>query len=190
MISFEYVAAMLLEDEGYWTRTRFKVPVSKQDKKDLGNPSMPRPEIDVVGYKPRTNELRLVECKSYLDSGGVSVKHLTPGSKYASRLKFFNNQALRKLVERRVLEQLAETGSLSKMQPKIRWELFAGRLKPGEDADVKRMLFDAGWLLRHPSQIADGLRRFAERGYEDELATVVTKLLERNVSECTPQSLI
>jgi hypothetical protein len=185
MISFEYVAALLLEDEGYWTRTRVKVLLSKQEKRDLGNPSMPRPEVDVIAFKPKTNEVRLVECKSYLDSGGVSVKHLTLGSKDANRLKFFNNRPLRELVERRVLEKLAETGSLGESQPRILWELFAGRLKRGEEEIVERMLLEGGWLLRRPGQIADALRQFAERGYEDEVATVVTKLLERNSSENT-----
>jgi hypothetical protein len=156
------------------------VLLSKQEKRDLGNPSMPRPEIDVVAFKPKTNELRLIECKSYLDSGGVSVKHLTLGSKDANRLKFFNNRPLRELVERRLLEKLAETGSLGENQTQIRWELFAGRLKRGEEQDVQRLLSEGGWLLRRPDQIAVSLRTFAERGYEDEVATVVTKLLERN----------
>jgi hypothetical protein len=183
MMSFEYLAATLLEDEGFWTRTRFKVPISKEEKRALGNPSMPRPEVDVIAYRPRTNELRLVECKSYLDSGGVSVALLTPDSKQASRLKVFHNNSLRNLVERRVSEVLMETGALRESQPEIRWELFAGRIKPGEEARVLRLIEAGGWQLRGPQSIADALRRFASRGYEDELATVVTKLLERNPGE-------
>lgn len=140
---------------------------------------MPRPEIDVVAFKPKTNELRLVECKSYLDSGGVSVRHLTPGNRYANRLKFFGNLKLRQLVQKRVVEEFVNAGALG-APPKIHWELFAGCIKHGQEEEVERLLKMRKWLLRRPSAIAHALRSFADRGYEDELATVVTKLLERN----------
>lgn len=34
---------------------------------------MPRPNLDIVGYKARDNVLKVVECKSYIDSVGVQV---------------------------------------------------------------------------------------------------------------------
>jgi hypothetical protein len=36
-----------------------------------------------------------VECKSYIDSGGVHAPHFEPGSRYAHRYKPFHDQVLR-----------------------------------------------------------------------------------------------
>jgi hypothetical protein len=185
MDSFEYIAARLLEDEGYWTRIGVKVNVSKEEKRLLGKSSLPRPEVDVVAFKPASNELLLVECKSYMDSHGVSMDILAPGGKHWGRLKVFHTPDLRKLIEARICDQLKASGLLFSKPPRIRWVLFAGRIKPGHEAQVASCLATAGWALRGPAEITAQLRRFAQRGYENELATVVIKLLERNPSEAT-----
>ncbi len=54
---------------------------------------MPRPEIDVVAWKPSTNQLLIIECKSYLDSTGVRVEHLH--GRKNDKFKLFNRGALR-----------------------------------------------------------------------------------------------
>ena len=71
MDAFEQVVASILQRKGYWTQTSVKVELTKEEKRAIGRPSSPRWELDVVGYRGSSNELLVVECKSYLDSYGV-----------------------------------------------------------------------------------------------------------------------
>src|SRR3954452_24496400 len=71
MDAFEQIAARLFEVQGYWTRIGYAVELTKEQKVAVGQPSLPRPQLDVIAYKPTTNELLVIECKSYLDSPGV-----------------------------------------------------------------------------------------------------------------------
>ena len=50
--------------------------VSANEKKLIGKHTIPRPEIDLVGYKPSKNELLIVEAKSYMDSIGVDYQEI------------------------------------------------------------------------------------------------------------------
>ena len=78
MNSFESLVGMLLEREGFWVRHSVKVNLTKEEKRNIGRPSSPRWELDLVAYKGATNELKIVECKSYLDSVGVSLASYLP----------------------------------------------------------------------------------------------------------------
>src|SRR2546427_7588815 len=71
MDSFEQVIASILERNGFWTRTAVKVDLTPEDKRAIGRASSPRWELDVVAYRGSDNLLRVIECKSYLDSYGV-----------------------------------------------------------------------------------------------------------------------
>ena len=73
---FEGIIRTLLEHEGYWVRQAFKVNVSKEEKRDIGKHSIPRPEIDLLAFKPCANLILALEAKSYLDSPGVRVDEL------------------------------------------------------------------------------------------------------------------
>lgn len=73
MNAFEQVISEILWHKGYWVRTSVKVELTKEEKRTIGRHSTPRWEIDVVAYSARENILRLVECKSYLDSPGVKA---------------------------------------------------------------------------------------------------------------------
>ena len=42
---FERLVGTLLERRGYWVHQSYKIELSKADKRDLGKPSLPRPEI-------------------------------------------------------------------------------------------------------------------------------------------------
>ena len=74
MDSFESLVALLFERDGYWTKTSFKVELTKEDKEKIGLKTTPRWELDILAYKAKDNSLRVIECKSFLDSSGVSMK--------------------------------------------------------------------------------------------------------------------
>jgi hypothetical protein len=73
MDSFENLMAILLEREGYWVTTSFKVDLTKSEKIKIGKPTTPRWELDLIAYKAGPNELLIVECKSFLNSIGVTL---------------------------------------------------------------------------------------------------------------------
>jgi len=106
--AFEAVVAMVLEGQGYWVRTSYKVALTKPEKVEIGRPSSPRWELDVVAYKPAENRLLVVECKSYLDSSGVSYRGFrTDEQEGTGRYKLFNESKTWEVVSRRLFQQLA-----------------------------------------------------------------------------------
>jgi hypothetical protein len=61
MDSFEDLLSTLFNRKGYWTKTNFKVELTKEEKVKIGHPSSPRWEIDLIAYKPKENELLVIE---------------------------------------------------------------------------------------------------------------------------------
>ncbi len=76
MDHFESIIKTLLENDGFWVRQSFKVNLTKEEKRDIGKHTIPRPEIDLLAYKPNENIVLAIEAKSYLDSTGVKVSSL------------------------------------------------------------------------------------------------------------------
>jgi hypothetical protein len=74
MDAFEQLVSEILWMEGYWVRTSVKVELTKDEKRKIGRPSSPRWELDIVAYSGRDNLLKIIECKSYLDSRGVALR--------------------------------------------------------------------------------------------------------------------
>jgi hypothetical protein len=62
---------------GVLVRTSVHVKLTKPDKVQIGRPFYPRWELDVVGYRGWDNVLQVIECKSYLDSRGVTAAVLS-----------------------------------------------------------------------------------------------------------------
>ena len=137
MNSFEEVVGAILSAKGFWVRHSFKVDLSKEEKRQIGKPSSPRWELDIVAYKGATNEIFAVECKSYLDSPGVRFHDLS-GSKQKNsrRYKLFNDLTLRNVVLSRLTAQLREAGSCPS-KPTIRLCLAASRI--ASDADREQL---------------------------------------------------
>lgn len=52
MDAFEQVVSEILWMEGHWVRTSVKVKLTARDKSQIGLPSCPRWETDIVAYKP------------------------------------------------------------------------------------------------------------------------------------------
>ncbi len=119
-----------------------------------------------------------------LDSDGVRIESFTgEDSIHQQRFKIFNRDSLHELVTSKLIEQLREEGLLLPEDPKVNYGVLAGNIKVGHESKLISFFQEKGWLLVTPSALARGLRRFASRGYENDIVTMVIKILERNKGE-------
>jgi hypothetical protein len=179
MDAFEQVIAEIFWKEGYWVQTSVKVNLSKEQKRRLENPSMPRPEIDVLAYSSRDNTLKAIECKSFLDSRGVIAADVG-GSTGSSRYKLFRNEALKDAVLQTLKDQLVATGACP-ADVRVVLCLACGKIASETDRLELRSMFSArGWELFDDQWISKKIQSMAEVGYENQISTVVTKLLKNH----------
>ncbi|HEX6642587.1 MAG TPA: hypothetical protein VF215_15820, partial [Thermoanaerobaculia bacterium] len=140
-----------------------------------------RPEIDVVAWKPSTNQLLIIECKSYLDSTGVRAEHLHGDDAVENdKFKLFNRAPLREMIVMALIRQLPAEGLIIGGDPTVQFVLIAGKIYSKHEAKVRAKCDEEGWRLITPTELANGVRQFANRGYENDVITIVTKLLERH----------
>ncbi len=178
MDAFESVIAGILQRQGFWTLTSFKVELTKAEKRKIGRPSSPRWELDVVAYRGRDNELRIVECKSFLDSPGVRCSAFDGTNEAsANRYKLFCDSTLRRVVLRRLERQLVTAGFCPD-NPTVKLCLAAGKIN-GDEAWLQQHFERQGWILMGPAAIREKLGALRDTGYENSVAAVVTKLLLR-----------
>lgn len=178
MDAFETVVSAILQRQGYWTLTSVKVELTKAEKREIGRHSSPRWELDVVAYRGSDNELKVVECKSFLDSPGVECGAFNGSNKDAEkRYKLFCENKLRKVVFHRLEQQLVSGGFCAK-NPKIQLCLAAGKIR-GDETWLQSHFEKKGWLLLGPKYIRTELEKLRDSGYENNVAAVVTKLLLR-----------
>lgn len=178
MDAFEHVISTILERDGFWVRSSFKVELTKPEKVAIGRPSSPRWELDVIGYRPGDNLLRVVECKSYLDSRGVTANAFDPESKGASRYKLFTEPKTREVVFNRLVIQLREKLAINE-SPTVQLCLAAGKVVDSELSRLQTHFNDNGWLLFGPEWIRNQLRAVADSGYDNAVAAVTAKLILR-----------
>lgn len=180
MDSFEQVVATILDRAGYWVRTSVKVNLTREDKHAISRPSAPRWEIDVVAYSGRENELLVVECKSYLDSAGVRVASFDgPKAADETRYKLFSDESLRRVVLSRLETQLIEQ-RFCPPGTKAQLCLAAGNIY-GDPAPLRAYFVEKGWQLFERSWLVAGLEALATESYENSVASVVAKLLLREM---------
>lgn len=176
MDAFEELVAEVLRADGYWVHRGYKINLGPDDKRALGSPSMPRPEIDLVAYKAGTGELLSLECKSYFDSGGVHARDLLPGGKNAQRYKMFVNANLRTIVLQRLVEQLVASGTVAGMPVPKRGMIYG--YATASNTEILKAHFEAnGWGLYGPEWLRTHLQKMALRSYDNQVASVVAKLL-------------
>lgn len=185
MDAFEQLVSEILWMEGYWVRTSVKVVLTKEEKRKIGRPSSPRWEIDVVAYSGRDNLLRIVECKSYLDSRGVALQAFDGNNeKLAERFKLFSNDKnLQDVVFNRLRIQMTESGLCP---PDVRTQLClaCGHIASNKDREGLHKHFEAkGWQLWDEKWLLERLQRLSEIGYENQVSAVVAKLLLRSKIE-------
>jgi hypothetical protein len=182
--AFEQIVSEILWMDGYWVRTSVKVDLTKEEKRLIGRHSSPRWELDIVAYSGRDNLLRVVECKSYLDSVGVRASGFDGSSTdHARRYKLFNEAELRRVVFNRLCLQMAESGAC-RPSAEIRLSLACGKLRNESDREALRAHFKKNdWELWDEPWLRERLLRMAKQGYENQVSAVVSKLLLRGKVE-------
>lgn len=179
MDHFESIIATLLEAEGYWVRRSFKVNVTKEEKRQIGKHSIPRPEIDLLALHFSRNEVLALEAKSFLDSPGVKLvqlqeEHEVPEGRY----KLFTSQRYRSIVFSRLLQDLTTHG-MANLDTKISLGLAAGKVYQGEIDPIREFMEKKKWLFWSPEDIKLKVIALAERGYENDPAIITAKILMR-----------
>ena len=180
MNAFEQIVAGLFRTEGYWTITGYRVNLTKQEKKEAGKPSLPRPKLDILAYKGITNELVWIECKSYLDSTGVRyssfINENDPGFQ---RYKVYNDTLYRKVISKALIEQTVLVG-LTRSHPILSYCLVAGKVYSEKDRENLREHFsNNGWLFYDNLWLKEKLKNAADSQYEDDTAMIVAKIIQR-----------
>jgi hypothetical protein len=181
MDAFEQVVSEILWMKGLWVRTSVKVNLEPDDKVAIGKPTSPRWELDIVAYSGRDNLLYAVECKSYLNSRGVTFAGLSGSDDAtAGRYKLFSdaNPILRKVVLNRLRAQLTESGACPPIPASnVRLCLACGHIA-GKDGSKLREHFEARkWELWDEDWLRVHLKEMAKSKYENQVSHVVAKLL-------------
>ena len=176
---FEALVQTLLELEGYWVRQSFKVNLTKEEKRQTGKPSIPRPEIDLLALNFRRNEVLALEVKSLLDSPGVKLTDLKKIHPCAEgRYKLFTCQSYRSVVLKRLAEDLTSCGMADK-STKFILGLAAGRVYQKQSEAVHEFMQSKNWLFWSPEEIKAKVTALAERRYENNPAVLTAKILLR-----------
>jgi len=180
MNAFEQIVAGLFRAEGYWTITGYRVDLTKQEKRETGKPSLPRPEIDILAYRGSTNELIWIECKSYLDSPGVRYSSFTnPEDPGFQRYKVFNDTRYREVIRTALINQTVRL-KLTPPTPTLSYCLVAGKVyRESDKVNLQGHFSQRGWLFFDDSWLKERLKNAAESQYEDDTAMVVAKIIQR-----------
>ena len=178
MNAFEELIGDILQSDGYWVMQGYRVELTKEEKHAIGRPSQPSWELDLLAYKAKSNELLVVECKSFLDSGGVTVTEFVETDlPTKSRYKLFNERVLRKVLLSRLTSQLHERGYIAE-HPTVKLSLVAGRFKSiDEQRQLAAYFREREWLLFDQDWIRQHLERIAGAVYSDRVSSMVAKLL-------------
>jgi hypothetical protein len=155
------------------------VNLTAEEKAAIGRPSSPRWELDIVAYGGRENVLRVVECKSYIDSVGVRSLGFEGGTEtHQSRYKLFNNKKLRQTIFGRLTAQLAECGAC-RPEATVKLCLAAGKVRRPDREWLHEHFRIQGWELWDEPWLREQLRVMSQQGYENQVSAVVAKLLLR-----------
>ena len=179
MDAFEELVRRFAESRGYWVKSSFKVELTKAEKRETGKPSIPRPEIDLILYKPLANELIALEVKSYLDSDGVVLSQLQERFDVATGpYKLFTCDRYRKIVFDRALDQLRNNEEISQ-NTTIRIGLAAGKVYRGAEGDLSEYCRSQGWLFFGPSALKSYICGLADSAYENDPYVIASKVALR-----------
>lgn len=181
MDAFEAVVGEMLRRDGYWVQSPYRVGLTKAEKVEIGRPSCPRWELDIVAYNASLNRIRIVECKSYLDSYGVRYSGFDGSNvKEAGRYKIFNEETLRRVVQNRMVREMCEAG-LVRENPDVELVLACGKIKSEHDRERLQAHFnERDWMLWDKEWLRRKLIEVSVASYENTVAAVTVKLLLRD----------
>ena len=91
----------------------------------------------------------------------------------------FTNEALFRLTRERLIQQMKREGLITSPLPQATLCLAAGKIYHDHEAHLQAHFKSKGWRLYTPVWIAERIRNLAAKGYENEVMTIVTKILER-----------
>ena len=110
-----------------------------------------------------------------LPSGPDVVRHQDEAVRY----KLFNDELLYEVVKKRLVTQLTGAESCAP-DPSVRLCLAAGNIASDSDREKLRLHSSKrGWLLFDEAWLLESLKTVSSTGYEDDVASVVSKLLTR-----------
>ncbi len=176
---FENIIKTLLEHEGNWVRQSFKVNLTKQEKRDIGKHSIPRPEIDLLAFNVVTNETLALEAKSFLDSPGVRYNDLCESYEIPEgRYKLFTSENYRNIVFSRLKKDLIEL-NMANETTKINLGLVAGNVYQSKSEEIKNLFKSNGWFFWSPEDVKEKVNSLASKGYENDPAIITAKILMR-----------
>ena len=179
MDHFESIIKTLLEAEGYWVRQSFKVNLTKEEKRQIGKPSIPRPEIDLLALHFTRNEVLVFEAKSFLDSPGVKLADLQENHEIPKgRYKLFTCERYRSIVFKRLVEDLILYGMVNSTT-KLSFGLAAGNVYQGQSAAIREFMSKKKWFFWSPEDIKSKVTALASQGYENNVAIITAKILMR-----------
>jgi len=183
MDHFESVISTLLEEEGYWVRRSFKVNLTPDEKRQVGKPTIPRPEIDLLALKFSGNETEVIafEAKSFLDSLGVRIDEIQKEQDLQEGpYKLFTSQHYRKVVFSRLKQDLIEKG-MAKSSTTITLGLAAGKVYQKQSEPMREFMKKNNWVFWSPEDIKRKIKALAApgRGYENDPVIITAKLLDR-----------
>lgn len=176
---FETIIKTLLEHEGYWVRQSFKVSLTKQEKRRIGKPSIPRPEIDLLAFKLKSHEVLVLEAKSYFDSPGVRLAEIQEKFQIPEgRYKLFTCTNYRNVILNRLRQDLQDLGMVGG-NIKMKLGLVAGHIYQDRSENIGSYFVSKGWFFWSPEDVRDKVNALAAKGYENELAIITAKILMR-----------
>jgi len=179
MDHFEAIIKTLLEHEGHWVRQSFKVNLTKQEKRDVGKHSIPRPEIDLLAYNVSANNVIALEAKSYLDSPGVRYNELCESHEIPEgRYKLFTCENYRNIVFSRLKNDLIQL-NMANESTTISLGLAAGNVYQSKSVEIRNLFDSNGWEFWSPEDIKQKVYDLASKGYENEPAIITAKILMR-----------
>jgi hypothetical protein len=186
---FEGIIKTLLEHEGYWVRQSFKVNLTKEEKRAIGKHSIPRPEIDLLAFKPGTNSLIVLEAKSYFDSPGVKIAELLEHHEIPDgRYKLFTCENYRNIVFSRLVKDLVECG-LAESDVQLQLGLVAGNVYQNKSDDISEYFSANDWFFWSPEAVKDKVNALAKLAYENNTAIITAKILMRGNVDKPTQNL-
>jgi hypothetical protein len=122
----------------------------------------------------------VVECKSFLHSTGVKAPSFEKDGRLNNRYKLFNGPTLWSVVRKRLVTQVVKCG-LCRPRPRVRLCLAAGKVKNHDFEGLSALFKKRGWVLWDADWLETRLKAMARGGYDDQVASVVAKLLVHKV---------